>query len=57
MDLSKGGPKYVCVQTVIWGLRNNKQRMIREYNEERPHVSIGDLKPREYLDLENSKSA
>ncbi|MBT6347502.1 MAG: transposase, partial [Nitrospina sp.] len=34
---------------------------IREYNEERPHDSLGDLTPREYLmansKQENSKSA
>ena len=51
--------EYVCVQEVIRSKRINRP-WIREYNEERPHDSLGDLTPREYLmansNRENSKS-
>ena len=30
-------------------VREQTERWIREYNEERPHESLGNLTPREYL--------
>jgi len=37
-------------------VREQTEKWLKEYNEERPHESLGDMTPREYLLTQNPKS-
>jgi putative transposase len=36
-------------------VREQTEKWLKEYNEERPHESLGDMTPREYLLTKNPK--
>lgn len=51
-QLPRSGARHVRVQTLN-GVREQTEKWLKEYNQERPHNSLGDITPREYLLTQN----